>query len=77
MNFMCWTAAWNEFIRLSQFFSATVLMQQQEGPEKFIPEWEFKPSELCDAGAVLYQLSYQGIWELIHIIDQLPVDLIA
>ena len=33
-------------------------------PEKFRPEWTLHPG-LCDAGAVLYQLRYQGDWELV------------
>ena len=35
-----------------------------EKPEKFRLEWDSGP-DLCDASAVLYQLSYQGNWELV------------
>ena len=48
----------------SQFFRTMVLMQQGERPKGV-----FKPSKLCNAGAVLYQLSCQAISEFIHIID--------
>jgi len=31
--------------------------------------------DLCDTGAVLYQLSYQAIWELVTLlIHNIPVD---
>jgi len=33
-------------------------------PEKFGPKWTLHP-DLYDAGAVLYQLRYQGNWELV------------
>lgn len=33
-------------------------------PEKFRHEWTLHPG-LCYAGAVLYQLRYQGDWELV------------
>ena len=36
----------------------------KERPEKFKPRWHLNP-DLCNAGAVLYQLSYQANWELV------------
>ena len=36
----------------------------KERPEFFRPEQKLNP-DLCDAGAVLYQLSYQANWELV------------
>ena len=36
-----------------------LLKQQRERPEKFRPERGFEP-DLCDADAVLYQLSFSG-----------------
>ena len=40
------------------------MLLKQKKPEKFRPEWESNPV-LCDASAVLDQLSYQAIWELV------------
>ena len=36
----------------------------KERPEKFKPRWHLNP-DLCNAGAVLHQLSYQANWELV------------
>ena len=46
----------------------------KERPEKFWPEQDSNP-DLCNAGAVLYQLSYQAKWELVIIrVYDKPVD---
>ena len=39
-------------------------------PEKLRPELDLNP-DLCDAGTVLHQLSYQANWEMV---DHKPVD---
>ena len=44
-------------------------------PEKNSGLNGIRTHDLCDAGAVLYQLSYQANWELKY--DKLPVGLIA
>ena len=45
-----------------------------ERPGKFRPERDSNP-DLCDAGAVLYQLSCQGNWELVIMwVYDKPVD---
>ena len=36
----------------------------KEKPEKFRPEGDLN-ADLCDAGAVLYQFSYQANWKLV------------
>ena len=76
---MHWSEDWNWCIWSSRFFRTMVLNMQQLG--RIRPKGGFKPSKLCNVGAVLYQLSCQAIWEFIHTIDphddQLPVGLIA
>ena len=45
-----------------------ILKQWQERPEKQIQAWKgIQNPDLCDAGVVLYQLSYQANWELVII----------
>ena len=47
----------------------------KERPEKFKLEWHSTP-DLCDASAVLYQLSYQANWELVVMqVDDNPLDI--
>ena len=37
------------------------------------PKWDLNP-DLCDAGAVLYRLSYQANWELVIMwVNEKPV----
>ena len=51
-----------------------LLKQQREKPEKFRPERDSNPY-LCEAGAVLHQLSYRAHWELtVMWVDYKPAD---
>ena len=52
-----------------------LLKPQQKRPEKFRSERRDSNPNLCDAGAVLQQLSYQSNWEQVVMwIDYEPVD---
>ena len=43
-------------------------------PEKFRREWGFQP-DLCDFGAMLYQLNYQASWDQVVMwVDYVPID---
>ena len=64
----------SEFSELSWDSPYLLAVALKEGPRKW-NFWWMPYFDICDTGSVLYQLSYQAIWELVILwVRNIPVD---